>query len=318
MYRTADFAELYQAVTRHIASAMVYVQSHYSTYNLPVEWLTYLTRAFEQQFGDWPDDGRLGAYLDGLESWQGKSVHPAIRLAGHVYLHIGYDLPRSIAVTLGADRGAMHVPGGSATLMSPAPVAVAHADRAAARMLFLQATPAFEAALLSHDGHKVLRRAGFPMMWLRIFGAKRQQAVLEAMSQWAIALRGIAWMHAETLADVPESMQQHHVERLLVTMQEAQDAITQRTRLMDIRVFQAPRLLQIAPVTLLVGDTVVTVVSIFLVIVAAVAVIAFTSRGRRERIAAAIDALGRETYRRLADRELLSPDSGASSRPLKT
>jgi hypothetical protein len=160
------------------------VRAHYSTYNLPADWLTCLTGAFKQQFDGWPDDPRLGVYLSGLETWRNKAVHPAIRLAGHVYLHIGYDLPRRLAVTLGADRGAMHVPVGSATLASPVPVAVAHSDWATARMLFLQA------------------------------------------------------------------------------------------------------------------------------------VIEFTSRGRRERIAAAIDALGRETYRRLAQRELPSPGSGASLPPL--
>ncbi|MEP7207845.1 MAG: hypothetical protein ABI920_12970 [Casimicrobiaceae bacterium] len=311
MYTTTDFAELYHAVTRHIASAIVTVQAQQGTYSMPVGWLTYLTFAFEQQFGDWQSDPRLAGYLNGLETWRGKRVHPAIRLAGHVYLHIGYDLPRSVGVTLGADMGAMHVPSGSPALSQPAPVTVAPTDRVAARMLFLQATPAFEAALTSSDGRKVLRRAGFPMAWLRLFGAQRQQAALEVLAQWAIALRGIAWMHAEILADVPTtSMQQQHVERLLDTMQEAQDAITQRTRLLDVRLFRAPHLLQVAPLTLLSDGWMMTVA----VMVVLAASLALAAHGRRQRIAAAIDALGRETYRRLAELALPSPDSAASYR----
>jgi len=313
-YRTEDFATLYGVVTRHIAAAVTDLEAEDRSVdvNPSYRWVRYLTLAFQQQFEDWEHDRDLAHYMDGLETWERRPVHPAIRLAGHVYLHIGYDLPRSIAVTLGAATASMNVPSMRDTLVDPPPVNVPRADRSSARILFLQATPAFDRALLSSEGLAVLRRAGFPVHWLRLWGARRQRAALEVIGQWAIALRGIAWMHAEILADEPSAnLQRAHVERLLTSIKQAQDAITRRTRLMDVRLFRAPVIAQLAPP---IGFAIGTVVAVVLTLFAVGGMLTLLFSTRNQRIVAAIDALGHEIHRRLSDPALAAELSTDSNR----
>src|SRR6187455_1780857 len=110
-YRTDDFSRLYGIVTAQLSSlaSNVYWRS-----DAERQWLAYLVVVFQQLFEDWEDDPKLVKYLSALVTdAKGRRVHRVFRLAGHVYLHVAYDLVRGVAATLDAsppvDRHDLHV-----------------------------------------------------------------------------------------------------------------------------------------------------------------------------------------------------------------
>jgi len=61
-------------------------------------WLRYLTQRFQEEYRSWERDRKVWDYLDLVEDRAYKS--PMLKLIGHAYLHIAYDLPRVIADSL--------------------------------------------------------------------------------------------------------------------------------------------------------------------------------------------------------------------------
>jgi hypothetical protein len=86
-YKTREFRTLYAAVTEEL--------SMFKNALPPADqpWIECLIKGFQEKFDSWEHDAKLDAYLRALD----KQNRQILRLLGHVYLHVAYDLPRVIA-----------------------------------------------------------------------------------------------------------------------------------------------------------------------------------------------------------------------------
>ena len=103
---TSDFAKLYEVVTARLEDFLRQArQRKPPVSNDDDRWLSYLIEVFRQLYDDWQIDPALNGYMSDLEVWPSeypnpKKVHRLFRLAGHVYLHVAYDLTRGVLSTL--------------------------------------------------------------------------------------------------------------------------------------------------------------------------------------------------------------------------
>lgn len=134
-------------------------------------WFEELIKGFKSKFNDWPNAKRGTAIGDYLRLFDGRRIAKPLRVAGHAFLHVAYDLPRVIADTL--DRRPM-------------------TDRPRLRSLFLRPGPVFRERFMEQA------KSGTFGVLLRPVGYLKPAEIL---SYWLLSLRSVAWIHAETLAD---------------------------------------------------------------------------------------------------------------------
>lgn len=258
-YNTADFAQLYELVTVSLQKFVNTKKSDpTSALSLQDErWLIYLIEVFRQLFNDWQADQGLRDYLSSLEWWplghpRPSKVNRVYRLAGHVYLHVAYDLTRALAATLDAtgqlDRAELLVPTNSDSFVTPVPV-IAHARNDADR-LFQLAAPAFTDALESESGLQFLGTVWWGARLLRVPCPAVRRLALSTAAQWVLKLRGGAWKAAERIADALPVERVELVSKLRDGIWAAQKKVANRTKLTDITLFDFPILSVSAPILL--------------------------------------------------------------------
>jgi hypothetical protein len=288
-YSTADFARLYGIVTKRLSPLAA---DPYWRQKDQREWLAYLIVVFEQLFEDWEHDANLATYLDALEkSPGGRPVHRVFRLAGHVYLHVAYDLVRGVAGTLDSKppvlRNELHIAASRVdTFVNPAPVMVK--SRPDARLTFLAAAPAFSEALDSDEGVDLLGDVTFWARALGVLTRRKRRLALQAIGQWVLALRNAALITAEIIADAPPPMRAGIVQRLRAGIENAQTSVANRFRITDVQPWGFPILEVATPFALV---AVLPWAALIAVLVVWIGGIAFIRR-RQHALLEAIDAFG--------------------------
>ena len=139
------------------------------------KWFEHLIRGFLAEFRKW-NRADLSGYFGILHA---KGVNKYVALAGHAFLHIAYDLPRTIADAL-ADP-----------ILSIGTVD----EKNRRRLAYVAVSPRFPDIMTDFlDDH-----------WLgKHFDDTRfGRSIIEQITYWAIALRTAAWVHAEVLFDNP-------------------------------------------------------------------------------------------------------------------
>lgn len=329
-YETSDFARLYAIVTSNL-EAFIGTGERDPDFPISVrdaEWLRYLIVVFRQLFNDWQVDSGLSEYLGSLERWpargrKARRVHRLFRLAGHVYLHVAFDLTRGLAGTLPApvaatriDRSDLFVPASSDSFARPEPV-IAH-SRNDARMLFLRASPAVDQALQSDEGITLLEEVSVWAKALRFFPSKKRRQVLLVMAQWVIALRGSAWIAAETIADTAPPARAEFVARLRQAVIDAQTGVAERFRVTDFEPFGFPILSVAAPLLLVLNwlQTPGTWLAVAVLLVAAWVDIFRRAQRRQEDVMDGVDALGAALVNAMVELvENMSKSDAATRRP---
>src|SRR5262245_2069066 len=179
--RTGDFEALYERVTRKLEN---HINDEQRADNLLADkalWFHGLIQGFQREFNEWRNyrNNDLEGYLQIFEA---PGIDPNLRLAAHAFLHIAYDLPRVIANSL-----------------------VPPHSRSDLRTIFLRPTPLFLKTFLVHA------KSGHFGLLGRILGYFESARVL---AFWVIALRSVAWIHAEILADAGPVDKLHLEERM--------------------------------------------------------------------------------------------------------
>lgn len=171
------FAALYHYVSRDLR---VYAKTLDASDR---KWFEYLIHGFLGEFRRW-NRAELSGYFGILHA---KGVNRYVSLAGHAFLHIAYDLPRTIAESLADPR----LNSGSAE------------EKNRRRLAYVAVSPRFPDIIVDFLDDQ----------WLaRHFGeTKLGRSVIEQITYWAIALRTVAWVHAEVLHDNPA--QRRNMER---------------------------------------------------------------------------------------------------------
>lgn len=165
----ADFATLYATVARQMARFCDERVGAKIVARDEADWFRQLLVDFEREFGRWGGASaapRVNDYLRRLDA-----EPRLVRLAGHVFLHIAFDLPRVLRASF-VDRPAI--------------------ARHRMRGLFLM-----PASLLHLDA---MRRTELARHDLR---ARLAGGIggLRVLAQWVQALRTNAWLHAEIAHD---------------------------------------------------------------------------------------------------------------------
>jgi branched-chain amino acid transport system ATP-binding protein len=300
-HQTQDFDRLYRIVTGYLESFVAEGQRD------PIQpisaqdaaWLRYLIGVFRQLFDDWQIDRDLDVYLSSLETWPpgaapSRRVHRMFRLAGHVYLHVAFDLTRGLAGTVPVPTGpaVLLVPGPSTSFVTPAPVVAS--TRPGARELFQRAAPAFDRSLQSD---RVLALLGEVTFWAKLLGyftRKRRQQLLAIMAPWVRSLRSEAWTMAERILDTPPVHRAGLVTRLRTGVIDAQMRVAERFRIGDLHPFLFPTLGVAAPVGVAGWlDTATALGSAAAaLIIAGWAMLYRSAQRHQEEVMAAVDALG--------------------------
>jgi hypothetical protein len=166
-----DFLSLYDDVTVALRSFVRAGLKHGSMTKDEQLWFEQLIGGFDGKFKDWPNAKRGTAIGEYLRLFDARRVSKPLRVAGHAFLHVAYDLPRVIADSLNS---------------RPA------TDRPRLRSLFLMPGPVFRERFMAQA------RAGTFGVLLRPVGHLRPAEIL---AYWLLSLRSVAWIHAETLAD---------------------------------------------------------------------------------------------------------------------
>jgi hypothetical protein len=159
---TADFKALYDVVTRELLAFVD--QSGWKADEQ--EWFRALIAAFDLKFAEWqsPPFDEIQKYLKRFDG-AGRDM----RLAGHVFLHIAFDLPRAIAET-------------------PPPAS----PETRRGQLFLAPSSLFPKIFINFA-----RDGGLGILG-RVFGRVHAMQIL---GFWVLALRAQCWVHAAVLAE---------------------------------------------------------------------------------------------------------------------
>lgn len=138
------------------------------------DWYRYLIDAFLVEFDQWesPACHDISHYLTLFNRGRLPS---AFRTAGHAFLHIGYDLPRVLANS-----------------MTTPPFD--QIPRSRLRTLFLWPAPMFRQVFLEQIKDGMFGALARPFGYVK---------PLEILAYWILALRSVAWIHGEILADAP-------------------------------------------------------------------------------------------------------------------
>lgn len=172
-----DFHRLYAAVTASLDEFCRDALRNGTIVKAEGDWYRSLVDGFTDEYAKWgkPTNANIQTFLDDF-----SAAPKLVRLAGHAFLHIGYDLPRAIA-----DH-----------LQPSTPPLPALPPRSRLRQLFLWPGPMFRQVFREH-----IKCGAFGPL-ARLFG---QLEPMEVLAYWVVALRSIAWIHAESLADYPKA-----------------------------------------------------------------------------------------------------------------
>ena len=172
------------------------------------EWLDYLIEAFWKNFEAWEYKTEVRDYLLQFKT---RGVFAVYQLIGHAYLHIAYDLPRVIADS--------HTNTYGNPLTDPLDVSIPQAismDRA--RAIYLGPGPNFLALMQKTSGWWSV--SGVFSLSKIIPGSK---SLMSTFGYWVIALRTIAWIHADNLRE--SAARTVLEERLLASVKQAADDV---------------------------------------------------------------------------------------------
>jgi hypothetical protein len=166
-YRTDNFHALYLDVTKTLWLYILTAWRLGDCTTLERDWFLQLVVDFQVEFHAWPGKyPDIKAYLELFE--------PApfqLRLAGHAFLHVAFDLPRIIADS----------------------TSFSLRERARLRTLFLRPAPLFRQVFMDRAKRGKLGHLARPLGYF---------APAEVLGYWLTSLRSVAWIHAEVLADV--------------------------------------------------------------------------------------------------------------------
>jgi hypothetical protein len=187
---TASFLALYTEVTERSRRVM--------TRFVPEEqrWIDSLMEGFLDKYKQWKYDGVVRDYLERLDDAAGgKTKDEALLVVGHAYLHICYDLPRTIAETLPRFR----------------------IDDERAGWVFRQLAPIFADAFWER-----IRKQPSILGWYRTvfwflrpaLSRSKMRTILELASAYVIDLRSIALINGLRLKD-HRGAHRRHLEDLI-------------------------------------------------------------------------------------------------------
>src|SRR2546427_7433613 len=208
-----EFNGLYSAVTAELRQFVAVASRLGEATQEETDWFRAIIDGFTQEFALWPTTTQphIRSYLDLFETTSSR----ILRVAGHAFLHIAYDLPRVLA-------NHMTFPG---------------TDRSRLRDLFVRPAPLLRQVFREH-----VRDGGLGLL-LRPFGAAKP---VEILAYWVIALRSVAWIHAEILADNPgirPRLEKNLAEALFV----AGEAARKKFWVLGVPRMELSRLFQISP-----------------------------------------------------------------------
>src|SRR6478752_8785561 len=188
MPTTDRFFEIYGAVTLDL---LAYVDEEVKAKRLSSyerDWfIEGLVKGFIGEYKTWsvPSNPDIDRYLDRFER-----SNSDLRLAAHVFLHVAYDLPRVICQSFDAYPSV----------------------RASGRSAFVRPGPRFLKQFLQQ-----MRKGAFG--WTaRLVG--RVDAA-QALGYWLVALRSVAWIHGEVLADLDPYARQDAIKRMAKGLDDA-------------------------------------------------------------------------------------------------
>lgn len=219
---TADFLGLYDAVTEDLMNFVATARSEGRLSNIEENWFQYIISGFRREFTAWtsPAHPEINTYLSLFD--RGKASRP-LRVAGHAFLHVGYDLPRVLADSI-------------------AKFAIA---RSRLRMLFVRPAPLFREMFLRKAREGTFGILARPLGFVR---------PMEVLAYWLLSLRSVAWIHAEILADSPPTLRQAQEQALAQALLEAGQKAKESKWVFGIPKLDNSQLFQIVPGTVLMPD----------------------------------------------------------------
>ena len=221
MHKLDDFHELYKEVTARLLQYIRDPSSGLQPHEL--DWFEQLVGDFIAQYEMWSPrhpQPTIEAYLLKFDKWL---MPREIRLAGHAFLHIAYDLPRVMSAKLSASVK----------------------DRTRQGQIFVQAGPLFSKTFLDWIAAGKLGRIRklFPQDAMRI------------MAFWVLALRTTAWVHAGVIEDFVISSPTQNLrdveQRMAVALDDAAGKALGKTWILGIPELTNADLLQVAPIGVL-------------------------------------------------------------------
>lgn len=172
------FKLLYESVDRGLER---YLDDHGGLDAQAKQWLEWLIDNFRDEFDAWPSRRHLKPYLNKLRS---RSTDPALRLAGHAYLHVAYDMPRVIARSLRTN-----FPGRTTNQTG------SRVPRDAAKLVYLDVASVLIQVVTNYtfdrdDSLLLSALSRIPIL---------PKLVLSAIAHWMVALRTLAFVHGELI-----------------------------------------------------------------------------------------------------------------------
>lgn len=190
MHKLKHFDDLYARVTDALRLYVVEANRTGDLSDDEARWFNGLIEAFLARYQLWwqpqHPDPQIERYLARFDRW---SVPAEVRLAGHAFLHIGYDLPIAMA-----------------DMLYPDPAAQARQG-----LVFVRPGPLFAKVCVEFvkSGDFGPVRRFLPARALRL------------MSFWVLALRTTAWIHAGLLAYESGSRRDGMMAQMAVELDEA-------------------------------------------------------------------------------------------------
>lgn len=225
------FGGLYSEVTTQLSAFMDKAVADGEASANDKQWFVAIVAGFRAEFAAWPtsQNQHIRAYLALF-----RSASPLMRVAGHAFLHVAYDLPRVLAKH-------MHHAG---------------TDRNDLRNLFLRPAPLFRQVVLDYLGQGKLGNTFRPIGKFRS---------LEILAYWLIALRSVAWIHAEIIADRGH-LRAHYESNLAIALYKAGHHARSRLWVFGVPRLELSRLFQFAPVSFAIEGLTTLVVILGLVV----------------------------------------------------
>jgi len=167
-HKLDDFDRLYGEVTSRLLAYVQDPSTPLATHERV--WFLQLIKNFIAAYQTWNPQHpqpEIEAYLRRFDKW---FLAREVRLAGHAFLHIAYDLPRVMSQML----------------------ALSAVERTRQGQIFVQVGPLFSKTFLDWvaSGNLGLIRKLFP------------PAAMRVMAFWVLALRTTAWIHANVIQDL--------------------------------------------------------------------------------------------------------------------
>ena len=212
-----DFEKLYSAITKDLDVFREEALSKKEINQIESDWFKAIVQGFTNEYNKWPttNEAHIRKYLDLYNNTSSR----ILRVSSHAFLHVAYDLPRVLADN-------MNIKG---------------TNRIRLRNLFLRPTPLFRQTFSRH-----VKDGGLGFIF-RPFGATPP---VEMLAYWVIALRSVAWIHAEILADNPRS-RKHYEANLAQALFKAGDEAYGKFWIFGIPHMEVSKLFQVAPVQLI-------------------------------------------------------------------